>query len=169
MEKKPITKRWWFWVIIVLLVMGIIGAIFGEDEASQTGGTEPDQQSGQASEPSQQPGQPSTPAFQATLVDGQAGEYGQFITWNPGTDFENTDTQFSIPAGTYTFTNLGKKGAVQISFYKEGSIKVDGHDERIVSDLNPVVIMAGESKTITLGEGDLIVLSDGGKVEVTSA
>lgn len=29
-SKKPVTKRWWFWVIVVILGLGIIGSVFGE-------------------------------------------------------------------------------------------------------------------------------------------
>lgn len=34
--KKPITKRWWFWVIVVILGLGIIGSIFGEGQPTDT-------------------------------------------------------------------------------------------------------------------------------------
>lgn len=29
-SKKPVTKRWWFWVIVVILGLGIIGSVFGD-------------------------------------------------------------------------------------------------------------------------------------------
>lgn len=34
--KKPITKRWWFWVIVVILGLSIIGSIFGEGQPTDT-------------------------------------------------------------------------------------------------------------------------------------
>ena len=34
--KKPFYKRWWFIVILVLLVLGIIGSIFGDDSDKKT-------------------------------------------------------------------------------------------------------------------------------------
>ena len=30
--KKPITKRWWFWLIIVLVVVGLVGAFGGNND-----------------------------------------------------------------------------------------------------------------------------------------
>lgn len=32
--KKPVTKRWWFWVIVVILGLGVIGSIFGGEETA---------------------------------------------------------------------------------------------------------------------------------------
>lgn len=29
--KKPIYKRWWFWLIIVIVVIGVIGAVLGDE------------------------------------------------------------------------------------------------------------------------------------------
>lgn len=34
-KKKPITKRWWFWVIVVVLVVGVIGSLGGNDEEDE--------------------------------------------------------------------------------------------------------------------------------------
>lgn len=34
--KKPITKRWWFWAIVVILGLSIIGSIFGEGQPTDT-------------------------------------------------------------------------------------------------------------------------------------
>lgn len=38
--KKPFHKRWWFWVIAVLLALTIIGGIFGEDTTNDPQPTE---------------------------------------------------------------------------------------------------------------------------------
>lgn len=37
--KKPITKRWWFWVIVVIFGLGVLGAAFGEDETASNDST----------------------------------------------------------------------------------------------------------------------------------
>lgn len=36
--KKPLLKRWWVWVLIVLGIFIIIGSIGGSDQTSSTGG-----------------------------------------------------------------------------------------------------------------------------------
>lgn len=35
-KKKPLTRKWWFWVIIVVLVIGTIGSIGGDDNDKDT-------------------------------------------------------------------------------------------------------------------------------------
>lgn len=37
--KKPVTKRWWFWVIVVILGLGVIGSIFGGKETAENDST----------------------------------------------------------------------------------------------------------------------------------
>ena len=101
------------------------------------------------------------------LKDGDAGEFGEIVTVNEGTDFENTDTAFSIPAGQYEAKNPSTTSAVQISFYSaEGFQDVDGHQERIMGTNSPVVLKAGEAKQIDIAEGDILVLSDGDCIEL---
>lgn len=34
-HKKPVTKKWWFWVVIALLAWGIIGAALGYGDTAQ--------------------------------------------------------------------------------------------------------------------------------------
>jgi len=41
-EKKSIFKRWWFWVIVVILVFGIIGNSGGDDKPDEKGTPETD-------------------------------------------------------------------------------------------------------------------------------
>lgn len=35
-KKKPITKKWWFWVIVAVLVIAIIGSVGGEKDSGDT-------------------------------------------------------------------------------------------------------------------------------------
>lgn len=57
--KKPVTKRWWFWVLVVFFGLAILGALFGEAEETDKNQTsEPPQQqseSAQSSDPIQEP------------------------------------------------------------------------------------------------------------------
>ena len=33
--KRPVTKKWWFWAIIVVVVLGIIGGVSGSNSESK--------------------------------------------------------------------------------------------------------------------------------------
>lgn len=52
--KKPITKRWWFWTLVVFFAVGIIGNLAGmgglSDNTSSTASTLPDQTLASATE-----------------------------------------------------------------------------------------------------------------------
>lgn len=39
-QKKPLFKRWWFWVIIVVLAIGIIGSLGGDDDEDKPNETQ---------------------------------------------------------------------------------------------------------------------------------
>lgn len=70
--KKPITKRWWFWVIVVVLALGIIGsAMGGGDKQEETVpdaspsvqvSIPPTEEVPETSEPSPEPTQTPIPA-----------------------------------------------------------------------------------------------------------
>lgn len=43
-SNKPITKKWWFWLIVLFVAWGIIGAAMGFGDATETGQTQPSEQ-----------------------------------------------------------------------------------------------------------------------------
>ena len=84
------------------------------------------------------------------------GEYGKEISLNSG-DYIG----FFLPAGTYTVTN-NDSSVVQVSVYKDGfNTTEEGWDEPIMGDASPIVVMQGETGTITVGENEYVKLSDG--------
>ena len=96
------------------------------------------------------------------IVDDEIGEYGESVTINKGTEFEETEIMYHVPAGKYSITNTDKKTGVQVSIYS-GRPMLVGEWEEFVADANcqsPVVLMAGETKDIEIMEGQFIVLSD---------
>lgn len=64
---------------------------------------------------------PAVSKLSFTLVAGEAGEYGKLITYNKGTDFEDTQWAYYVPAGNYKVIN---KRAVrdQINVYEDDVI-----------------------------------------------
>ena len=106
--KKPIYKRWWFIVIVVLLVLGIIGSIFGDDsdkDASQPKEeTQTEQKTDKPAEEKKE--EPSVPAeYKAALKSAESyseimhmskqGIYDQLIS-DAGDKFPPEAAQYAI-------------------------------------------------------------------------
>ena len=124
MEKKKKKKKWIIIGIVVLVVL--IGGIGGSDDSADEA------------------------SF--TLTAGEAGEYGQEITYNKGTEFEETFYAYYIPEGTYTVTNTGDYMS-QITVCSNEKIITDAGWEETESTGDVKVIDVGESDTITVEEG----------------
>ena len=104
-----------------------------------------------------------TEPFSFVLMDGELGEYGVEVVLNQGTESEEHEITYYIPAGTYIVKNQNDKRAGQVTVYSGGPIK-NGEWEEFVADehcASPIVVMAGESKELEIMEGQFIVLSDG--------
>ncbi len=93
------------------------------------------------------------------LTAGEAGEYGKLITYNKGTEFEETFYAFYVPEGTYTVTNTGKYMS-QINVYSnETRITEEGWEE--TSEAFDVKLLdVGKSDTITVGVGQHIEIAE---------
>jgi hypothetical protein len=104
----------------------------------------------------------STESKLSFVLGEDVGEYGKEVTLNAGTEFEEIEIMFYIPAGSYTVTN-NSSAAVQLTVYSGGP-ESDGEWESLVADDScpkPVVIMAGETGNFEISEGQFLVLSDG--------
>ena len=124
MEKKKKKKKWIIIGIVVLVVL--IGGIGGSDDSADEA------------------------SF--TLTAGEAGEYGQEITYNKGTEFEETFYAYYIPEGTYTVTNAGDYMS-QVTVCSNEKVTTDAGWEEAESTGDVKLIDAGESDTITVEEG----------------
>ena len=79
--KKPIFKRWWFWLIIVLVALGAYGGASSADK-----------------EPA-----PVSDVLETVVLDSAApGQYGKQITLNAGTDSPYTFYIFALPGAQVT-------------------------------------------------------------------
>lgn len=94
-----------------------------------------------------------------TIIAGEAGNYGKLITYNKGTEFEETFYAYYVPVGTYTVTNKGKYMS-QINVYSDEIVKnEDGWEEpkdtAVVKLLN-----VGKTVTITVKKGQHIEIAE---------
>ncbi len=97
--------------------------------------------------------------FTIDLVAGEAGEYGKPITFNKGTEFEETFYAYYIPAGVYTVTNVDDYMG-QVSVYnneihvtEEGWEEPDGSGDVALLDV-------GESTTITIEDNQYVEIHE---------
>ena len=90
-----------------------------------------------------------------TLTAGEAGEYGQLITYNKDTEFEEIFYAYYVPAGTYTVTNIGEYMG-QINVYSDETVITEAGWEEAKSTGAVKLIDVGESDTITVEEGQHI-------------
>ena len=159
--KKPLFKRWWFWAIIVLLVIGM----FSPKKESKTEPIKDEPVKTEEAPAVQEPEKAEEPEEQAlsfVLMDDEVGDYGVEVVINEGTEFEEKEIAYYIPAGVYTVANLEEKGGGQITVYSGLPVK-NGEWEEFVADENcasPIVVMAGEEKELEIKEGQFVVLSD---------
>ena len=145
--RKSILKRWWFWVIVAALVVGMFSPKSKTDQPT----VEP---------PKESPVQTSNLSF--TLSPNEAGAYGEEMILNAGTEDEYHFFAFHIPAGDYRVSYNGTKGAVQLTFCKDGIFtREDGIEEIIGAEQKPIVVMAGETYNVRIDEGQYVKLSDG--------
>lgn len=147
--KKAIYKKWWFWAIIVLLVIGMfgLGGNSGEDTTSDT--TEQTQE--EASSDS------------ILLTFGDLGEYGTKETVG-----EKEYIAYRVPSGTYTITNKSENMA-QVTIYKDGTqTNEDGVEEQIMSDTKPIMLDVDASETVTINDGEYIEIYDNEVIELVA-
>jgi len=79
---KILSKKWWFWVIVILLVIGMFGGTESEDSQ-----------------------------IKYTLTGEQLGEYGKKVVLNENSDMPVTKYLYKLPEGTYNVTTTFEKVA----------------------------------------------------------
>lgn len=90
-----------------------------------------------------------------TLVDGEAGEYGKLITYNKGTEFENTRWAYYVPTGRYRAINKSSHPS-QINVYEDGVVITgEGWEEHESGGMSKRV-EANQSTEITVEAGQHI-------------
>ncbi len=171
--KKPITQRWWFWVVVVLLAVSILKSCVGEDakaepeepkeenvKAEET--VQPEEREEEVQEPEPEPEaevelEPEVEPI--VLIAGEEGEYGELYTVNKDTEFEEIYYVYIVPEGTYTVTNTGEYMA-QFSVYSyELVVNSSGWEEPAeIFFASPLDV--GASETVTIEDGQIIEIHE---------
>lgn len=96
-QKKPFYKKVWFWIVVILLVLGLPGACSSDASDESTNSPEPQKQEQDA----------ATVTY--TITGGETGEYGRVVTLNEDTDMPVDKYLYKLPAGTYKVTTTNEK------------------------------------------------------------
>lgn len=153
-NKKPLYKKWWFWLILVLVISSFGNA--GNNNATEpTPTTPPTTQA-----PTTEATEPATEAaVTIELIAGEPGEYGELFTINKDTEFEETYYIYHIPAGTYTVTNTGEYMS-QFNVYSDEIVVNDAGWEEVAESFYVKVLKVGESDTFTIEDGQFIEIHE---------
>lgn len=103
--------------------------------------------------------EPVAEPLKFVLKAGEAGEYGKLITYNKGTEFEETFYAFYIPEGTYTVTNKGEYMS-QVNVYSDETHITEEGWEEVVESFAVKLLDVGKSDTITVGAGQHIEIAE---------
>lgn len=148
MENK--TKHPFLAIIIVFLAILIIsGACSNDDPNNSTvEKVTTDYNSERTTDPPES-SKPEQNTLKITLAAGQKGEYGRTITYNAGTEFEESFYAYYVPAGTYTMLNAGKYPA-QINVYSNETVYNENGWEEPAHGASK---LADPGKTVTMTVG----------------
>jgi len=93
------------------------------------------------------------------LIAGKPGKYGKMITYNKGTEFEESFYAFYVPVGTYTVTNVGKNVS-QINVYSNEIIKNENGWDEPSEAFFAKILNVNEFATITISEDQHIEIAE---------
>lgn len=150
-KKKPIFKKWWFWLIVVF-ILGAFGNSGSDTEATPT--------TQAITEVTTEPTEAATVSIE--LIAGEPGEYGELFTLNKDTEFEETYYVYRIPAGTYTVTNAGEY-MDQINVCSEEVHTTDEGWEEPAEIFYVKLLDVGASDAFTIADGQYIEIHEPAK------
>lgn len=163
--KKPVYKRWWFW----LLILGLLGSCGKKDEApagKQDGfgsSQETSVDNNKEVEPEEpEPEPPVDEPFRIELVAGEKGEYGEPYVVNKGTEFEESYIVYRVPVGTYAVTNIGEY-MNQFTVYSEELRVTEAGWEEPAETFACLLLDVGETGTVKIENGHIIEIHEPGK------
>ena len=139
--KKPLYKRWWFWLIVVLVVLGVVGSTQSGDDTATSASTEsstsqtatPDK-SEKPTEPTK-PAEPAKPAEKTIELQATATGNGTAMIWENGS---SSSQQFS---GSWSKTYTGDEAKDLTMLSVTGDIMGDNNQQ-----VSCKVIVDGQEK-----------------------
>lgn len=159
--KKPFYKRWWFIAVVGIVVLS---AIFGSNDDENKSTTETpsviETNENKVVEETKQ-----EEKLVIELVAGQQGEYGTPMTFNKGTDAEETVIAYHIPAGEYTVTNIGTH-MDQFNIYSDETHKTEEGWEQPAESFFVKLIDVNASESFTIADDQYIKVVEPGKWKI---
>lgn len=162
--KKQIYKKWWFWLIIVLVLIGLGGKsnkddLTDEDKVINSEANDYASDTETSVEASSETATIESDSIIIQLVAGEEGEYGDLLTLNKGTELEETQYVYHIPAGEYIVTNIGDNMG-QINIYSDETHVTDEGWEEPAESFYIKLLDVGESDTFTIEDGQYIEIHE---------
>lgn len=134
--KKPLFKRWWFWLIVVLVVLGVVGSTqSGSDTATSASTESSTGQTATAPEKSEKPAEPAKPAEKTIELQATATGNGTVMIYKDGS---SSNQDFS---GSWSKTYTGDEAKDLSMFSVHGDI-MGGNDQQVTCK----VIVNGQEK-----------------------
>lgn len=101
-----------------------------------------------------------------TLIAGENNEYAELLTMNAGTEFEETQYVYYLPAGTYTATNINENYPGQINVYsRDISVNEEGLEEP-AETFFVKLLQVGESTEVTINKDQYIEIHEPDQFEL---
>lgn len=133
--KKPLFKRWWFWLIVVLVVLGVVGSTQSGDDTATSASTESSTNQTTTPEKSEKQTKPAKPAEKTIELQATATGNGTVMIYKAGS---SSNEHFS---GQWSKTYTGDEAKDLSMFSVSGDIM--GGDNQQVSCK---VIVNGQEK-----------------------
>lgn len=133
--KKPLFKRWWFWLIVVLVVLGVAGSAQSGDDTATSASTESSTSQTTTPEKSEKQTKPAKPAEKTIELQATATGNGTVMIYKAGS---SSNEHFS---GQWSKTYTGDEAKDLSMFSVSGDIM--GGDNQQVSCK---VIVNGQEK-----------------------
>lgn len=149
--KKPFYKKWWFFVIIGVVLLSAL-----------TNSNEKDTVNTNNSQSQTETKHEEKSTFE--LIAGEQGEYGQMITYNKGTELEENFYAYYVPAATYTITNIGEYPC-QINIYSNETHKTEEGWEEPAETFFVKLLDVDVSENITIENGQHIEITENSKIK----
>lgn len=92
------------------------------------------------------------------LLAGTAGAYGREVILNEGTEFEDKEIGYFVPAGTYKITNVGDYPSQVTVYNNETHVTEEGWEEW--TDGNAQRLEVNESVEMTVEDGYFISINE---------
>ncbi len=132
---KKLIKKWWFWLIVGIVLLGVLGVIFGDTEEPTV-----DPNSGNNTVEKED----DSNKLKYIITGEELGDYGRKVVLNANTDAPATKYLYKIPTGKYTVTTTDN-GFAPFFIVKDNVVRTgsDAYPEELNYVSNQYSLTAG--------------------------